>query len=360
MAIKYQPIIAFDESGNTGSDLLDKDQPVFILASVKLTIDQALQLKNLIKTTSNELKFNRLKKYDKYHSQIISLLNHEIISEDTVKLAVFHKEYCICVHTVDRLIEPLAHRDGLDFYENGLNLAFANLLFFCTPVLCDKLIWEKYKIAFISMFQIRDRNSVNDFYRTVLDLINTSKSDFGSSLYPIFASQEIIYKILKNWDTNNFDSTLTGFINLIDYWGRKTDSSFYAYVDDSKVLVHFKYLVDKVKNIYIQQQEVGADRRTLQLPLKLIDIKFENSKDNVVVQIADLIAGAGNHYYRALADERFVDELSNKIGKTNLIKSSHIQVWPHKSFTPKELDTVHNGKSNVLDSLTQLYYKKNK
>ncbi len=56
-----ETIIAFDESGNTGSDLLDKEQPVFVLASVKLTAGQAKELKSIFKTNSSELKFNRLK-----------------------------------------------------------------------------------------------------------------------------------------------------------------------------------------------------------------------------------------------------------------------------------------------------------
>lgn len=349
------PIIAFDESGNTGSDLLDKDQPVFVLASVKLTIRQANELKDIIKTQSDELKFNRLKKYHKYHSQIISLLNNELISEDTIKLALFHKEYCVSVHTVDRLIEPVAYSDGLDFYKDGLNLSFTNLLYYLTPIFCDKAIFEDYKIDFIQLFQKRDVQSINRFYKTVKNLINSSKNnDFNLILYPILASQSIIYEILKDWDTNNFDSTLTGFINLIDYWGRKTDKNFFAYVDNSKALTHFKGLVDEVKNIYIQEQEVGTDRRTLQLPLKLIDVHFVDSKDNLVVQIADLIAGASNHYYRALANEKFRDDLSDKIGKTKLVELLHSPVWPHQAFTPEELNTVYNGGVNILDSLTSL------
>lgn len=118
---------------------------------------------------------------------------------------------------------------------------------------------------------------------------------------------------------------------------------------------HFKHLVDKVKNIYIQQQEIGTDRRTLQLPLKLIDINFVDSKDNIVVQIADIIAGAANHYYRALANEKFKDELSEIIGKTKLIELLHSPVWPHQAFTPEALNTTHNGGTNLVDSLTNLY-----
>lgn len=355
--MKDKPIIAFDESGNTGSDLLDKEQPVFVLASVKLTTKQATELKSIFNTNSSELKFNRLKKYYKYHEQIISFLNHDIISNETVKLSLFHKEYCICVHTVDRLIEPLAYRDGLDFYENGLNLAFTNILFYCTPTFCDKAIYEEYQKDFISLFKMRNSQSIDKFYSTVSALIDSSKTkDYGLTLSPILASREIIEDILDEWDTNNFDATLSGFINLIDYWGRKTDENFYAYVDNSKSLIHFKHLVDKVKSIYIKQQEVGTDRRTLQLPLKLIDINFVDSKQNEVVQIADLIAGAANHYYRALANDKFKDELSEKIEKTKLVELLHSPVWPHLAVTPEDLNTVHAGGTNILDSLTKLIH----
>ncbi|HMI79004.1 MAG TPA: DUF3800 domain-containing protein [Ferruginibacter sp.] len=357
MSKEDQQIIAFDESGNTGSDLLDKNQPVFVLASVKFTFSQALELTQLFQTNADELKFNRLKKYHKNHSRIIAFLNHELISDETVKIALFHKEYCICVHTVDRLIEPLAHKDGLDFYKDGLNLAYTNLLFYCTAVLCDREIWEQYKIDFIKLFKQRDVDSILSFYETVQNLMKSSDkrgTDFSASLSPIFMSHEIIHDILGDWDTNNFDPMLTGFINLIDNWGRKTNTNFFAFVDYSKSLNHFRHIIDKVNNIVIKQQIVGADRRTLQLPLKLIDVKFEDSKKNPVVQIADIIAGAANHYYRALADNKFSDKLSEQIGQSKLAKLLHSPVWPSQAFTPQDLDTVHNGKANIIDSLMQL------
>lgn len=353
-----EAIIAFDESGNTGSDLLDKDQPVFVLASVRLTPKQAADLKKIISTQSKELKFNRLKKYNKYHSEIISLLNNDLISDETVKIALFHKEYCIWVHTVDRLIEPLAYSDGIDLYENGLNLAFTNLLFYCTPVFCDKEIIEQYKSDFIELFKYRNKASKFKFYNTVQKLIATSKNDYGSTLSPILASSQVIQDILKDWDPYNFDSTLTGFISLIDSWGRKTSDKFNAYVDNSKPLSHFQHLVDKVKSTYIEQEEIGTDRRTLQLPLKLDEMNFVDSKSNEVVQIADLIAGAANHYYRAMANDKFKDELSEKIAGTKLVKLLHSPVWPHQAFTPEELDTIHKGGTNLLDTLVQLHTNK--
>jgi len=74
-----------------------------------LTTKQANELKSIFKTNSSELKFNRLKKYFKYHEQLIEFLNHDIISKETVALALFHQEYCICVYTIVRLVETLAY-----------------------------------------------------------------------------------------------------------------------------------------------------------------------------------------------------------------------------------------------------------
>lgn len=356
--LQEKPIIAFDESGNTGSDLLDLDQPVFILSSVRLTNSQAVELKNLIKSPAKELKFNRLKKYGKYHSQILELLNHEFISADTVNIGVFHKAYCICAYTADRLVEPLVYRTGMDFYEGGENIAYTNLLYFCTPAFCDNKIFKKYQVAFLTMFQKRDKKSIDDFYSVVKSLIDSSKDEkYKDALLPILESHQIIDDILDGWDNNNFDTTLSSFINIIDYWGRKTTEHFDAFVDNSKALQHFKHYVDRVKSINIHT-EIGADRRTLQLPLKLNDIIFTDSKENVAVQIADLIAGAANHYFRSLADPNLEDELSIKIGESKISNLLNSPVWPTPSVTPEDLDTVHNGKTNVLDSMTNLIWDK--
>lgn len=354
-----KPIIAFDESGNTGSDLLDLDQPVFILSSVRLTNSQAIELKNLIKSPAKELKFSRLKKYGNYHSRILELLNHEFISADTVNIGVFHKAYCICAYTADRLVEPVLYKTGLDFYKGGENIAYTNLLFLCTPAICDKELFKKYQVAFLTMFQKRDKKSIGDFYFIVNSLIDSSKNErFKDALFPILQSHQIIYDILDDWDNNNFDTTLSSFINIIDFWGRKTTEHFDAFVDNSKALQHFKHYVDRIKSINIDT-EIGADRRTLKLPLKLNDIIFTDSKENVVVQIADLIAGAANHYFRSLAESNLEDELSIKIGESKISSLLNSPVWPTPFVTPEDLDTVHNGKTNVLDSITNLIENKN-
>jgi hypothetical protein len=350
---------AFDESGNTGGDLLNRDQPVFILSSVRLTDNQSQELRSLLTAKGSELKFARLKKSKKYQNEIISLLNHDIISDETVQIALFHKQYCIWLQTVDRLIEPVLKEDiDCDVYEDGQNIAITNMFFFCVPAFCDPDAVEEYKCAFINLFQFRDEVHIDKFYTAVEKLIASSKDKkFVVALLPILGSYRYIDDILDHWDKYNFNSTLAGFINLIDYWGRKTDTGFNVFVDNSKLMVHHKELIDLVRDIN-DKREIGTDRRTLKLPLKLIDIKFSDSKDVHAVQIADIIAGAANHYYRAIAEPKYADEFSEKLGKTKLVDLLYSPVWPHMAFTPEELGIKHDDGENILDSLALLSTKK--
>lgn len=354
-------IIAFDESGNTGSRLLDKDQPIFILNSINLTSEEADELSGLIKTPASELKFNRLKKYSKYHSQLAELLNSPLISKDTVSMTVFHKEYSVFVHTIDRLIEPVLYNDGIDVYQDGLNIALTNLLFYCTPTFCGEELCTLYKHRFIDLFYKRDVDSIEKFGDVVEQMMNKCTDDFFRTvLAMIMLSGELIGEILDEWDNYNFDSTLTSFIYLVDYWGRKSDLKFDVYVDNSKPLKHFEHHIGTVRKINIGEQEIGADRRTLKLPLKLHNLIFEDSKNNIVVQMSDLIAGAANHYYRSLIDAKYEDNLSRLLATTKLPSLFHHMVWPYPAFTPEQLGTLHNGKMNVLDSMTALVSRYNK
>lgn len=139
----------------------------------------------------------------------------------------------------------------------------------------------------------------------------------------------------------------------MSYWGGIKGKTFDAFVDTSKALKHFGFLIDEIKRINVNKT-IGTDRRTLQLPLKLDQVHHVNSKDNEVVQIADVVAGAVNHYYRGLANPDFEDTLSKAIGGSKMLDYSCNLVWPHDSITPEQLGTDFNPGKSLLDSLTDL------
>jgi hypothetical protein len=354
--------IAFDESGNTGADLLDKRQPVFILASVKMTLEQAEELKSIFEVSGNapELKFNKLKKYGKHHFAIEKLLNHEYINPETVRLSVFHKEYCIWVHTVDRIIEHMLYKAGIDVYENGLNIAMTNFFHFCAPVFCNKEVVDDYKKSFNKLFRDRDNSSILEFF-VVTDYLKNSciDNDFRKILEIITDGTSELDSILENFNSSHFDSYLTAFIYQINFWGQKTSSDFDVYVDKYKNWAHFTKHLEMIKNIK-DEQTIGTDRRTLNLPLKLNNVIETDSSENSVVQIADLMAGIANHYFKCIINGNNEDELFKKLNEEKINSFIQTMVWPHKAFTPEETDAIYTDGENALDSLARLSFKNKK
>ena len=55
--------IYFDESGNTGPDLLNKEQPLYILCSTDLDEEKSKELLAKYFPNKNEVHFNSFKKY---------------------------------------------------------------------------------------------------------------------------------------------------------------------------------------------------------------------------------------------------------------------------------------------------------
>jgi hypothetical protein len=115
-----KPIVYFDESGNTGPDLLNEDQPIFTLASVCIPQTVAKELVDLFQPSQfNELKFASLKKSARHMSNVLRLLQSDDVNENTVKVYAVHKRYMLTAKIVDVFYEPQFRQLGIDLYERG-------------------------------------------------------------------------------------------------------------------------------------------------------------------------------------------------------------------------------------------------
>ena len=114
--------VAFDESGNTGADLPNQQQPVFALASTCLSHEQAsLILQPLRTPQSREIKFSRLRRTKGGRRRIIELLSCSSLDPENTITTLFHKKYMIVTKVVDLLVENLAYEDGIDLPDYHLS-----------------------------------------------------------------------------------------------------------------------------------------------------------------------------------------------------------------------------------------------
>lgn len=73
------PSLYFDESGHTGENLLDENQPIFTLASVKLESGQADELLSVLPPSQGvEHKASSLTRSDRGRAGLIRLLEKAI------------------------------------------------------------------------------------------------------------------------------------------------------------------------------------------------------------------------------------------------------------------------------------------
>src|ERR1041385_8659193 len=96
-------LVAFDEAGNTGQNLLDPDQPVFVGCSVRISNEAAQEVvAGLRDGALGEAKFSRLRSSRRGRRRILQMLSHPAITPENVRMSVYHKRFMVTTKIVDR------------------------------------------------------------------------------------------------------------------------------------------------------------------------------------------------------------------------------------------------------------------
>src|ERR1035437_6104383 len=151
--------VFFDESGNTGQNLIDEADPIFVLASCSLQADQEQEaLSHLQQFKGPELKFSRLRKTPAGQRAVLAFLGSASVTSKTAAAVVFHKPFMVVTKYCDLVLEPSFRKAGVDFNGRGRNIATANLLTTTMPVLLNRTTWSNFLSLFVRV--VRERTPV--------------------------------------------------------------------------------------------------------------------------------------------------------------------------------------------------------
>lgn len=356
MTTPYLIDIYIDEAGNTGQDLLNEDQKVFILASNNFSTEEAAILSSLFPTTS-EIHFKNLKNSEQGRKAILDFINHPLITEKNIHCSTVHKEYTTVAQIVDQLIEPVLYRAGIDLYQYGQNIALTNFIIHFGNFFWDKAIYVKMLNSFIEMMRTKEEKSITEFYKTVQILYDSLKNKERDLIEPILLSRKQITRILQGVNKFTMDVTLSCFYVLCDYWHKKTNKKLRVFQDSSKQIEYYKEYIDFTRTLNVPKQEVGFDSRRITFPTQIEEISLVNSESYFGVQISDLIASSLAFMYSNKNEKqnRFVEQIQN----SKLLQlSNYHTVWPNSAITPEELKMEKGEGQNILDFLTDHRLKK--
>lgn len=347
------PTIYLDESGNTGSNLLDTQQPVFTTASCDFTDEEAeYLLSKLPRSSADEVHFKRLRKTVSGQNAIVDLLSDELINLERVKVHLIHKEFMVLTKIIDILVEHYLDKLNYDLYKNGHNIALSNMLWYCQPLFCDASQVKTMYAAFVDMLRTKEEAAINRFYHAVLRLKETNSNErFNEHLDLILATRHTVHLAIARLDKFSIDPCIPALFIHCVHWGDVYPDGFAVKHDNSNALEQQQHMVTQFMDWSKQEVVAGYDRRKFTLPLKSKELSFVCSKEIKQVQVMDVLASGLAYWASKIISADTNDPLFQKlesVGFDALI--GHNKIWPEPSVKPQELGTVYDGGTNPADA----------
>jgi hypothetical protein len=342
------PTVAFDESGNTGQDLLNPTQPQFVLASARFSPNEERELLSIFGRRQGELSFSGLHDRPRGRAQILDFLKSPSITNTNVKLAAAHKRFSVVTKIVDLLIEPLADERTVDLYARGQNIAMANVLYLCTPAICGAGLFDRWLGAFVAMIREKTNAAINDFYGTTRTMTRACDNEqFLCFLRLVTDTGANVRNALDQCDVTAIDPAVSLFVLHCNAWGNELGERFDILHDSSKPIASCRKELERLMDERVPTRVVGYDRRQMTLPLKAKGITFVNSALYPQVQLADVIAGA---YAAVLGDPQADPELTTVV-RERLDPCALSVIWPTRDVMIQDLGPQDAHGANIVDGI---------
>jgi hypothetical protein len=285
--------IFFDESGNTGSDLLSNDQPIFALASTCLDETTAQRLIAPLKRQGQkEAKYSKLKGSVSGQAALLQFLSAPELTSTTAKFMQTDKRYYLITHLVDKLVEPTLFENGLDLYAKDAHVGLTNVWYYAGHTIFPKGHWSRVLAAFERAVRYPTQSSFSEFDATLLLASRHTpldRRDFATGLLMAKGRLEEFIGCYRGGVV--FDPAPDLFTAMIHKWMDDYSGKFHLTHDKSKPLARneafFRALI-----VDAPTRIIGYGDRQVEMPLRVAEFMFGNSRDFAQLQVADVIAGA--------------------------------------------------------------------
>jgi uncharacterized protein DUF3800 len=288
------PIVYADETYNTGENLLDPDQPVFVVAGLHLDDELADDIVNDVKKTrqkhAGEPKYSILSKRPAGRAILMSALRR--LPEGSARVVVAHKRYMIIAKIVDLGVEPLMFDLGYNMYADGSAKSLANLLHAICPVVGDS---ERYNDVLDSFVKLARGTADAGIYSTAVDnyLATIQIERFDPIEFalktPRFKLEQMVSERHRGLHTDTLDPAIPAVVSLCESFVESLGSIRLVH-DHSAVIGRNTELLLKVNEL---THLVDPDRKIIPVYENWVrEIDLDDSKSVTQLQIVDWVAGA--------------------------------------------------------------------
>ena len=348
------PEIYCDEAGNSGQNLLDAQQPVFVLASTDMNREEATELLRHVRSRQGaEPKFKTLKKTSDGVHKIRQFFADPRLDGKRIVMNIFHKRFMIVTKMVDLIAETLFHQIGEDLYKRGANIAMANMLYYCMPPFCGRKATDRFLQSFVDLLRLRTERSVKNYYAAGRAMVKGSKNkEFRRDLY-VFTEPRLFAEWYPGIGTDPLDPAIPALFQHIAIWGMRKTDRFRVVHDRSKPILASQPQFQRMMAIGDEPATmVGYDRRQYKFPLQAQSLEQADSHEFPQLQVADICAGGLAHVLKCREMGAY-DQLAEVIeGRCREFVVD--AVAPTTSVSPEELGTDSEVGTNPVDPVVEL------
>jgi hypothetical protein len=321
--------VHLDESGFTGEDLINRQQPIFVLASIRLADADADHLARecFPGVQAAELKHSSLAKRPRGQEMVTNFVRH--IESHNCATYIVHKEFCLLTKLVDLWVEPAMHTLGVDFYEGGANIAFSNMCFFCLRTFESKGFLTKHLRRFQKMSRERTWKRYVAFWRGIYDDLPQCRKQTSEIMDHFLTAESILgpRQVIVVGD-KSLDISLTCALELAETWTDRINQGFEVVHDTSSAMAREKWMWDAIVSPELPPAVVGFAHRKRKYPLLVTKTVFEDSKANHQLQLTDILAGATAEWAKGKLGKSERKEYCTALEKAGIAKSIIGAIWP--------------------------------
>lgn len=316
-------IVAFDESGHSGENLLDRQQPVYALAGVCLEEQVASDfVTELLKDRqATELKFAALRKGSSGRRLVLDALKSEHLAAENRRLSVSEKGWFLAGKVIDLLVEPMTLSSAA-FYESGMHQLSADWLFLQASEEVGLERWQDFLEAFVTAARSQDEDelaAIAELAERLQEIKSFEGSTTARILAPVPASVDYLAEQLRGPGAKDqLEPAVTALVGHMEAWSERLGEPFRAVHDDSKVIEAWVEEIMRLSDPRIEPVSIESDVATFRLPLLATNIEFATSETTPAIQLADLIAGAASWWLKDLVSGDGEDAFAAEIKATGL------------------------------------------
>lgn len=293
--MKKVKTIYFDESGYTGPDLLNPDQPFFCVVSTDIeegTAEEILK-RSFPKYRGQEFKFKSIWKRPTNKNFFPSFVKELLKHEGRIYSRLDDKQFVVLTKLVDFLIEPIFTNAGYDFYANGFAGRYANTFYFVAKHFLNESQYNKLTSTYFNFSREPTASNLNTLQITLKKLTKSCQAKAKPFLKDASLGANTFHQHtnIEIFDQSN-EIQLSSVLASIHHWRSKSDLDFVIIHDQSSNFFKQSQMWSKITDNNMPKQTItDGEGSSVEYPLRVVSTEPGNSKHYWAIQLCDLIAG---------------------------------------------------------------------